>query len=51
VTGKPIVYFAYGRAHYRSELRGFYFELEAMAPGPLLDTLDEVLDAIADSTW
>ncbi|GAB7190787.1 hypothetical protein NUM3379_14940 [Kineococcus sp. NUM-3379] len=48
VTGKPIVYFTYDLAHFRDELRGFYFDLERIAPGPLLATSEEVLDAVAD---
>ena len=48
VTGKPIVYFVYDLDHYRSALRGFYFELRDIAPGPLLSETDEVLDALAD---
>lgn len=48
VTGKPILYFGYDLAHYRDELRKFYFDFEAMAPGPLLATSEEVLDAVVD---
>ncbi|WP_245886409.1 CDP-glycerol glycerophosphotransferase family protein [Kineococcus xinjiangensis] len=48
VTAKPIVYFTYDLAHYRDELRGFYFDLEEIAPGPLCSTGEEVYDALAD---
>ncbi|MET0422549.1 MAG: bifunctional glycosyltransferase family 2 protein/CDP-glycerol:glycerophosphate glycerophosphotransferase [Actinoplanes sp.] len=50
-TGRPMLFFTYDLAHYRDKLRGFYFDFEAEAPGPLLDTSDEVIDAIlaADS--
>lgn len=47
-TRRPIVYFTYDLAEYRDELRGFYFDLEAEAPGPLLSTSDEVIAAIRD---
>src|SRR5690606_37289810 len=34
-TGKPIHFFTPDLDHYRGELRGFYFDLAARAPGPL----------------
>ena len=48
VTGRPMIFFTYDLEQYRDELRGFYFDFEAEAPGPLLATSDEVLAAIAD---
>lgn len=48
VTGKPMLFFTYDLAHYRDTLRGFYFDFEAMAPGPLLRTSAEVVDALHD---
>jgi len=47
VTGRPILFFTYDLASYRDKLRGFYFDFEAEAPGPLLATSDEVLAAVA----
>ncbi|SEK82964.1 CDP-glycerol glycerophosphotransferase [Blastococcus sp. DSM 46786] len=47
VTGKPVLFFVYDLARYRDQLRGFYFDLAAVAPGPLLATSDELIDAIA----
>jgi CDP-glycerol glycerophosphotransferase len=46
VTRKPIILFTPDLAHYRDELRGFYFDWEAEAPGPLLATVPEVKAAI-----
>jgi CDP-glycerol glycerophosphotransferase len=48
VTGKPMLFFTYDLEHYRDKLRGFYFDFEAEAPGPLLRTSDEVVAAITD---
>jgi CDP-glycerol glycerophosphotransferase len=48
VTGKPMLFFTYDLAYFRDELRGFYFDLEDVAPGPLLSTSAELVDAIAD---
>ena len=47
VTGRPIVHFTYDLAHYRDDVRGFYFDLADIAPGPLHRTAEEVLAAIA----
>lgn len=45
-TGRPILFFTYDMERYRDQLRGFYFDFEADAPGPLLRTSDEVLEAL-----
>ncbi|WP_235017704.1 bifunctional glycosyltransferase/CDP-glycerol:glycerophosphate glycerophosphotransferase [Thermomonospora echinospora] len=48
VTGRPMVFFTYDLERYRDHVRGFYFDFEAEAPGPLLRTSDEVIDALRD---
>jgi CDP-glycerol glycerophosphotransferase len=48
VTGRPILFFTYDLAEYRDNLRGFYFDFEAEAPGPLLATSAEVIGALKD---
>jgi CDP-glycerol glycerophosphotransferase len=48
VTGKPLLFYTYDLEHYRDELRGFYFDFEAEAPGPLCSDMDELLSALAD---
>jgi CDP-glycerol glycerophosphotransferase len=48
-TGRPMLFFTYDLAHYRDQLRGFYFDLEAEAPGPLLTNSDEVVAALRDA--
>lgn len=47
-TGKPIYFFIPDVDHYRGELRGFYFDLSAHAPGPTATTQDELEAALAD---
>jgi CDP-glycerol glycerophosphotransferase (TagB/SpsB family) len=47
-TGRPMVFFTYDLDRYRDELRGFYFDLAEVAPGPLVHTSEELVDAIAD---
>ena len=46
VTGKPMLFFTYDLERYRDEVRGFYFDFEAEAPGPLLRTSDQVVEAL-----
>ncbi len=47
-TGRPMLFFTYDLADYRDNVRGFYFDFEPAAPGPLLATSDEVIAAIGD---
>ncbi|WP_369214171.1 bifunctional glycosyltransferase/CDP-glycerol:glycerophosphate glycerophosphotransferase [Streptomyces flavofungini] len=46
VTGRPMLFFTYDLEHYRDRLRGFYFDFEERAPGPLLSTSDELIAAL-----
>lgn len=48
VTGKPMYFLVPDLDHYRGKLRGFYFDLETRAPGPLVHTQDELVAALAD---
>jgi CDP-glycerol glycerophosphotransferase len=48
VTGKPMIFFTYDLDDFRDRIRGFYFDLTEVAPGPLVRTSAEVLDALAD---
>lgn len=45
VTGKPILFLAPDLERYRAE-RGFYFDFETEAPGPILNTAEEVLETL-----
>ncbi|MEK8169369.1 CDP-glycerol glycerophosphotransferase family protein [Streptomyces sp. M19] len=47
-TGRPILFFTYDLGHYRDTLRGFCFDFEENAPGPLVSTSRELVDTIAD---
>ncbi len=47
-TGRPMLFFTYDLERYRDKLRGFYFDFEAEAPGPLVRTTDEVVEALRD---
>jgi CDP-glycerol glycerophosphotransferase len=43
---RPMFFFVYDIDSYRDELRGFYFDFEAEAPGPLVKTTDELIAEI-----
>src|SRR3954471_896785 len=48
VTRKPIVFFTYDLARYRDAMRGFYFDFEQDAPGPLIATTEDLVEALRD---
>ncbi|MET7362629.1 bifunctional glycosyltransferase family 2 protein/CDP-glycerol:glycerophosphate glycerophosphotransferase [Streptomyces sp. NPDC005562] len=48
VTGRPMLFFTYDLEHYRDRLRGFYFDFEKRAPGPLVPTSDDLIRALRD---
>lgn len=43
---RPMLFFTYDLEKYASVLRGFYFDFEAVVPGPLLKESDQVIDYI-----
>lgn len=47
-TGRPMLFFTYDLESYRDNLRGFYFDFEETAPGPLLTSSDDVIGALLD---
>ncbi|MES9543451.1 CDP-glycerol glycerophosphotransferase family protein [Actinomadura sp. NPDC000600] len=46
ILGRPIVLYTYDLDWYRDHLRGFYFDLEAEAPGPVVRTTADVAEAV-----
>ncbi|MFE7845234.1 CDP-glycerol glycerophosphotransferase family protein [Microbacterium sp. NPDC057407] len=51
VTGKPMYFLVPDMEHYRGELRGFYFDLAAHAPGPVVRTQEELVAALGQDPW
>lgn len=43
---RPMIFFTYDIDEYRDELRGFYFDFEKEAPGPIVKTSNEVIQEI-----
>ena len=51
-TGRPMVFFAYDYDDYVHSERGVYFDLAEKAPGPLVHTGDELIQALASvQSW
>lgn len=46
---RPMYFFAYDLEEYREQLRGFYFDFEKEAPGPIVTTTGELIDAIREA--
>ncbi|GHA95845.1 MULTISPECIES: bifunctional glycosyltransferase/CDP-glycerol:glycerophosphate glycerophosphotransferase [Streptomyces] len=49
-TGRPMVFHTYDLEHYRDTLRGFCFDFESRAPGPLVPTSAGVVEALRDAS-
>ncbi|MDQ0796060.1 bifunctional glycosyltransferase/CDP-glycerol:glycerophosphate glycerophosphotransferase [Streptomyces sp. B1I3] len=47
-TGRPMLFHTYDLEHYRDTLRGFCFDFENLAPGPLVPTSQGVVEALRD---
>jgi len=45
---RPMIFFTYDLEEYKDDIRGFYFNFEEKAPGPLVETTEEVIAAIKD---
>lgn len=46
ILKRPVIFFAYDLDKYRESLRGFYFNFEKDAPGPIVSTTREVIEMI-----
>ncbi|MGG4178485.1 CDP-glycerol glycerophosphotransferase family protein [Virgibacillus pantothenticus] len=45
-TGKPMLFFTYDLTNYRDNIRGFYFDFEKEAPGPLVFNTEEIVENV-----
>lgn len=43
---RPIIFYTYDYEKYAEEIRGFYFNLEDEAPGPIVRTTEKLIEAI-----
>lgn len=54
ILNRPIIFYMYDLEKYRDQLRGFYFDIEKDAPGPIAETEDELfaaIDATISPSW
>ncbi|HYO40519.1 MAG TPA: CDP-glycerol glycerophosphotransferase family protein [Nocardioidaceae bacterium] len=51
LTDKPMIFLVPDLEAYRDRIRGLYLDLEAMAPGPLVRSTEEVLRVLGDDSW
>lgn len=47
---RPIIFFTYDLEHYKDNLRGFYMDFINEAPGPLVKTTEELIEAVQNTT-
>ncbi|MBL4955057.1 CDP-glycerol:glycerophosphate glycerophosphotransferase [Neobacillus sp. YIM B02564] len=43
---RPMIFFTYDIDEYKGDIRGFYFDFEKKAPGPIVKTTEEVIEAV-----
>ena len=46
---RPVIHFAYDRDQYSDEDRGLYFDLDEIAGGPIVTSVDELMSALERS--
>lgn len=49
ILKRPMYFFAYDLEQYKNDLRGFYFDFLAQAPGPVVQTTEALLKAICET--
>lgn len=48
LLGRPMFFYTYDLEKYKNQLRGFYFDLTKEAPGPIVTTTNELIQAIKE---
>lgn len=48
LLGRPMIFYCYDLERYKDDIRGFYFDFESVAPGPVVSTTEELARAICD---
>lgn len=51
LLGRPIYLYAFDKDWYLKHDRGFYFDYEKYAPGPILDSMEELIRSIKEEKW
>ena len=51
LLGKPIVFYAFDKDWYLEKDRQFYFDYEKTAPGPITETMEDLISCIRSEGW
>lgn len=51
LLNRPIILYAFDKEWYLSEDRGFYFDYEKTAPGPIVENMHDLIDCIKNKHW
>ena len=46
---RPMIFYCHDIDEYRDHIRGFYFDFENEAPGPIVKTTDELIEAVKEA--
>ena len=51
LLNRPIILYAFDKEWYLREDRGFYFDYEKTAPGPIVENMQDLIDCIKNKQW
>ena len=51
LLNRPIILYAFDKEWYLSEDRGFYFDYEKTAPGPIVENMQDLINCIKNKEW
>ncbi len=51
LLNRPIILYAFDKEWYLSKDRGFYFDFEKTAPGPVVETMEDLISCIREQRW
>ncbi len=51
ILDRPVLFYMYDKDTYANDLRGFYFDLEEVLPGPIIESEDALLKAIVNQRF
>ncbi len=51
LLNRPIILYAFDKEWYLSKDRGFYFDYEKTAPGPIVENMQDLIDCMKNEQW
>lgn len=49
ILNRPIYFYMFDKKEYAQELRGFYFDINETLPGPIVETEEDLLNALVNN--